>query len=83
MLALPAVRLVGAFVLWTQLAHGKGWTWMLVAVAVVALLRRWSRSPGRREGWAFVLTTIAVVATVALLFGSLFPNLMPSTLDPD
>ncbi|MDI9954043.1 cytochrome d ubiquinol oxidase subunit II [Rhodococcus sp. IEGM 1305] len=80
-LAIPAVPVAGAFVLWTQLAHGKGWTWILVAIAAAALLGVVAFTRAEREGWAFLLTSIAVIATVALLFGSLFPNVMPSTLD--
>ncbi|MFE3291707.1 cytochrome d ubiquinol oxidase subunit II [Rhodococcus sp. NPDC059234] len=80
-LSIPAVVVAGAFVLWTQLAHGKGWTWILVAVAAAALIGVVALTAVAREGWAFVLTTVAVIAAVALLFGSLYPNLMPSTID--
>ncbi|MFD4181102.1 cytochrome d ubiquinol oxidase subunit II [Rhodococcus sp. NPDC058514] len=79
-LSVPTVVVAGAFVLWTQLAHGKGWTWILVAVAAAALLGVVALTAVEREGWAFVLTSVAVIATVALLFGSLFPNVMPSTI---
>lgn len=81
-LAIPAVPVAGAFVLWTQLAHGKGWTWILVAAAAVALVGVVFLTRAEREGWAFALTTIAIIGAVVLLFGSLFPNVMPSTLDP-
>ncbi|MDV3129232.1 cytochrome d ubiquinol oxidase subunit II [Mycobacterium sp. 21AC1] len=84
LLAVPVTVLVGGFGLWTQLAHGKEWTWIVLAVAVgaqlAAITRVFSRSG---EGWAFVYTTIVVAAVVILLFGSLFPNLVPSTLNPD
>ena len=83
-LSLPVIVLAGGFGLWTQLAHGKGWTWLALAVAVVALLTAvalmWAR---RREGWAFFSTIIVIAAVAALLFGSLYPNLLPSTLNPD
>jgi cytochrome bd ubiquinol oxidase subunit II len=83
-LSLPAIVLVGGFGLWTQLAHGKGWTWLALAVAVVALLTAvalvWTP---RREGWAFLSTVVLIAAVVLLLFGSLYPNLLPSTLNPD
>jgi cytochrome d ubiquinol oxidase subunit II len=84
LLALPATVLVGAFGLWTQIAHGNNWTWMVLAVAVIAQLsavivvaRRGS------DGWAFVCTMTTVAAVVVLLFASLYPNLVPSTLNPD
>jgi cytochrome d ubiquinol oxidase subunit II len=84
MLSVPAIVLAGGFGLWTQLAHGKAWTWLALAIAVVALLTAvalmWAR---RREGWAFVSTVVVVAAVVVLLFGSMYPNLLPSTLNPE
>ncbi|TFV55392.1 cytochrome d ubiquinol oxidase subunit II [Mycobacterium sp. PS03-16] len=83
LMALPVTALVGGFGLWTQLAHGKSWTWLVLAVAVVAQLAAVSRVwAGRGEGWAFAYTATVVVAVVVLLFGCLYPNLIPSTLDP-
>ncbi|WP_010593859.1 cytochrome d ubiquinol oxidase subunit II [Rhodococcus sp. P14] len=79
-LAVPAVVVAGSFVLWTQLAYGKTWTWLLVGAAAAALLAVVALTRAEREGWAFVFTTVAIVGTVVLLFGSLFPNVMPSTL---
>ena len=37
-LSLPVTALVAGFGIWTQLAHGKAWTWLVLAVAVVAQL---------------------------------------------
>ena len=84
MLSWPVTGLVAVFGIWTQLAHGKTWTWAVLALAVAAqltavtLLRK-----GTRDGWAFVSTTLVVFAVIVLLFGALFPNLVPSTLNPD
>src|SRR5262249_22491230 len=81
-LSLPVTGLVAAFGLWTQLAHGKDWTWLVLAAAVVAQLAAvvlvWRRAS---DGWAFACTALVVAAAVILLFGSLHPNLVPSTLD--
>jgi cytochrome d ubiquinol oxidase subunit II len=83
-LALPVTVVVAGFGLWTQLAHGKDWTWLVLGVAVVAQLSAvmlvWSRGG---DGWAFVCTTCVVAAVVILLFGALYPNLVPSTLNPE
>jgi cytochrome bd ubiquinol oxidase subunit II len=83
-LSLPVTVLVAGFGVWTQLAHGKDWTWWVLAVAVaaqlVAVALIWS---GSREGWAFTATAVVVGAVVVLLFGALYPNLVPSTLHPD
>ena len=81
-LAVPAVPVAGAFALWTQLAHGKGWTWIPVLCAAAALIAVVALTRAELEGWAFALTTVAIVGVGVLLFGSLFPNVMPSTLDP-
>ncbi|RDH79814.1 cytochrome d ubiquinol oxidase subunit II [Mycolicibacterium moriokaense] len=79
----PVVVLVGAFGVWTQLAHGKAWTWIPLGVAVIALLAAVNlMRSGRGEGRAFVATTTVVAAVVILLFGCLYPNLVPSTIDP-
>jgi len=82
-LGVPALALVGGFGLWTQVAHGNDWTWLVLGVAVVALMaavaRVWS---GHGEGWAFGYTAATVAAVVVLLFGCLYPDLIPSTLDP-
>lgn len=82
-LSVPATVAVAAFGLWTQLAYGKPWTWALLAVAVIAQLAASILARGgTREGWAFVSTTIVVAAVVSLLFAALYPNLVPSTIDP-
>jgi cytochrome bd ubiquinol oxidase subunit II len=82
--ALPVTALVAAFGLWTQVAHGNDLTWMLLAIAVIAQLTAvmlvWSRGS---DGWAFVSTMVVVAALVLLLFGSLYPNLVPSTLNSE
>jgi len=81
-LSLPVTGLVAVFGLWTQLAHGKSWTWAVLAVAVVAqlaaVLSVWRRMS---DGLAFACTALVVAAVVVLLFGSLYPNLVPSTLN--
>jgi cytochrome bd ubiquinol oxidase subunit II len=81
-LSIPVTVVVAGFGLWTQLAHGKTWTWLVLAAAVVAqlcaVLLVWRRAS---DGWAFACTALVVAAVVVLLFGSLYPNLVPSTLN--
>jgi cytochrome bd ubiquinol oxidase subunit II len=82
-LSLPVTGLVAGFGMWTQLAHGKTWTWVALAVTVVAQAAAVALVIGRaREGWAFLCTGLVVAAVVVLLFGTLYPNLVPSTLNP-
>ncbi|OLT12835.1 cytochrome d ubiquinol oxidase subunit II [Pseudonocardia sp. CNS-139] len=78
---LAAVVVGGAFLGWTQAAHGAGWTLAAVLVAALALVGAVALA-GRRDGWAFTLTAVAIVAVTVTLFGSLYPDVLPSTTDP-
>ncbi|GAB2695736.1 cytochrome d ubiquinol oxidase subunit II [Thalassiella azotivora] len=80
-LAVPVLLVAGAFAVWTQLAHGKPWTWAAVAVAAGSLVAVVGLTRARLEGAAFAATCLTIVAAVVLLFGSLFPDVMPSTTD--
>ncbi|MEU3082653.1 cytochrome d ubiquinol oxidase subunit II [Streptomyces albidoflavus] len=79
--AVTAVAALG-FLLWTQADHGKNAGAVLLVVAVLALLAALGAVAKGREGWAFALSGLTIVASVAMLFVSLFPDVMPSTLDP-
>jgi cytochrome d ubiquinol oxidase subunit II len=79
----PIVIVAGAsFLLWTQLDSGKAWTWIPVLVAAVALVASTLATRADRDGWAFVATGITIAAAVVVLFGSLYPDVMPSSTDP-
>ncbi len=82
-LAVPVTVVLATFGLWTQLSYGTDWTWLVLGAAVVCQLSvvMLILSDGG-DGWSFALTTAVVMAVVVLIFGSLFPNLIPSTLDP-
>jgi cytochrome d ubiquinol oxidase subunit II len=75
------VVLAGAFLLWTQLAHGKGITWATAAVAAVALVAALLLTRLGRDGWSFVATAVTIVLAVVTLFTNLYPNVLPSSLD--
>jgi len=72
----------GAFLLWNQLERGSGWTWVPVVATAAALVI--GTIAGRREleGIAFIATGVAIAGAVISLFGSLYPDVMPSTTDP-
>jgi len=83
LLALPVLGIVTAFGLWTEIVHGKPWTWIVFAAAAVALVAAiLLLRGGIRDGWAFIATTLTVVLVIVMMFGDLYPNLVPSTLDP-
>ncbi|MFJ4189921.1 cytochrome d ubiquinol oxidase subunit II [Kitasatospora sp. NPDC089509] len=72
-----------AFLIWTQADSGNGRSLVAMVIAVLALLGALAANQLGREGWAFVLSGATIVAAVAMLFLALFPNVMPSTLNPD
>jgi len=81
-LAPVAVLALAGFLLWTLADHGRGWT-TPVAVAAVGLLTAGAALLVRgREGWAFVATAAVIAALTVVLFGSLFPAVLPSLTDP-
>ncbi|WP_433606575.1 cytochrome d ubiquinol oxidase subunit II [Dactylosporangium sp. CA-139114] len=79
-LAVPAVVIAAAFLLWTQLAHADAWGWALSGAAAAALAGGVLAARARREGWAFIATGATIVLAVAALFVTLFPDVMPTTL---
>ncbi|MEU6341221.1 cytochrome d ubiquinol oxidase subunit II [Streptomyces sp. NPDC046977] len=76
------VVLAAAFLAWTQGHGGDTASLATVIIAVLALLGALGANLRGREGWAFALSGVTVVAVVATLFLTLFPDVMPSTLDP-
>ena len=81
-LSLPVTVVLVGFGFWTQLAHGKNWTWLLLAVALIAQATAvalvWRRTA---EGWAFLCTSLVVASVVAMMLAAMYPNLVPSTLN--
>ncbi|MGW1523890.1 cytochrome d ubiquinol oxidase subunit II [Streptomyces sp. NPDC002159] len=71
------------FLVRAQIDQGDGKSLIALIVAVAALVVALVANQAGREGWAFALSGVSVVAAVAMLFLTLFPNVMPSTLDAD
>jgi cytochrome d ubiquinol oxidase subunit II len=80
-LGLTTAALALVFLVLTQLENGDGASLAAVAVAVVALIGAIGANLRGREGWSFALSGVTVVAVVAMLFLTLFPNVMPSSLN--
>jgi cytochrome bd ubiquinol oxidase subunit II len=79
---LATIVVAAVFLLWTGLAFGSLWFWILAAVAAVALIAGWLANARGAEGPAFTLFAITVAAAVFALFASLFPDVMPASNDP-
>ncbi|MHC3471278.1 cytochrome d ubiquinol oxidase subunit II [Streptomyces sp. 7R007] len=71
------------FLLWTQIDGGDGKSLVALVVAVAALVAALVANQAGREGWSFALSGITIVAAVAMLFLTLFPNVMPSSLNEE
>jgi cytochrome d ubiquinol oxidase subunit II len=82
-LGLATAVLALVFLLWTQAENGDGKSLVALVVAVVALVAALVAVNVGREGWAFMLSGLTIVAAVAMLFLTLFPNVMPSSLNDD
>ncbi|MFJ3905131.1 cytochrome d ubiquinol oxidase subunit II [Streptomyces sp. NPDC090025] len=81
-LGLGTALLALAFLIWTQVDKGDGWSLVAMLIAAVALVGAIGAIRIGREGWSFALSGVAIAAAVAMLFLTLFPNVMPSSLDP-
>ncbi|MFD0032748.1 cytochrome d ubiquinol oxidase subunit II [Streptomyces sp. NPDC055059] len=81
-LGLVAAAFALAFLLWTQAGKGDGSSLIAMLVAVAALVGAVVAIKAGREGWSFALSGITIAAAFAMLFLTLFPNVMPSSLDP-
>jgi cytochrome bd ubiquinol oxidase subunit II len=77
-----AAVLAVAFLGWTQHDSGNGRSLGALLVSVVALLAALVMNRRGREGWAFALSGVTIAAAVVMLFLALFPDVMPSSLDP-
>lgn len=69
------------FLTWTQFTRGDAKSLIAMVVAVLALVGALGFNLAGREGWAFALSGVTIAAAVAMLFLTLFPNVMPSSLD--
>ena len=79
---LVTIVVAAVFLLWTGLASGTPWFWILAAVAAVALIAGWLANGRGAERRAFALFAITIAAAVFALFASLFPDVMPASNDP-
>jgi cytochrome d ubiquinol oxidase subunit II len=80
-LAPVALVVAAAWAIWAQIAYSVAWTWGAVALAAVGLVAVVLTTRARREGWAFIWSAIVLVAAVILIFGSMYPDVMPA-FDP-
>ncbi|MFE2017968.1 cytochrome d ubiquinol oxidase subunit II [Streptomyces sp. NPDC059499] len=78
----PAAAVLAlGFLVWTQADNGDGWSLGALIIAVASLAGAVGAIARGREGWSFALSGLTIAAAVAMLFLTLFPNVMPSSLN--
>jgi cytochrome bd ubiquinol oxidase subunit II len=77
--AVAAVVFLG----WTLILSGNPAAVVTTVVAALALLGGILANRMGREGWAFLGTAVTVVFAVVTIFVALYPDVMPSSTNPD
>lgn len=81
--SIGAVVAGAVWALWLQLAYSENaWTWGALVLAAVGLIGAAGASYVGKYGWAFVANAVGIAGAVVLIFGSLYPDVMPSSTDP-
>jgi cytochrome d ubiquinol oxidase subunit II len=76
-LTIAATAAAAVWAVWMQLAYSaNAWTWGPLAVAAVALIGASLATVLGKQGLAFTATTVGLAGAVALIFGSLYPNVI-------
>ncbi|ALG05650.1 cytochrome d ubiquinol oxidase subunit II [Kibdelosporangium phytohabitans] len=65
-----------------QTRAGSSWTWLVVGLVVIAAILALVFLSAGREGRAFALMAVVIIGSVVALFGALYPDVIPSTVDP-
>ena len=79
---LVAATAAVAFIVWTGLDQGEALVWLFGALAAAAFVAALVATLAERDGYAFLATTASIAAVTVMLFVGLFPDVMPSSLDP-
>jgi len=77
-LSIASTAVAAVWAVWAQIAYSVPWTWAAVGVAALSLVGVVFANLKGREGLAFIASAIAIVAAVVLIFGSMFPDVMPA-----
>lgn len=82
-LAVVSLVVAGGWGLWAQLAYSAHTlTWVPLLLAAAGLLGTVLAVRARRDGWAFGGVGVATVGAVGLIFGTMYPAVMKSSIDP-
>ena len=71
-----------AFLLWANAQTGTVASLIVALVAALSFVGALLANRIRREGWAFIGSAVTIALAVVSLFLALFPDVMPSSLNP-
>lgn len=63
------------------IAGGTAWTGLALLAAVLAAAASWFAERASRDGWGFIWLGAALASSLACIFGSAYPVVLPSTLN--
>ena len=83
----PTVLVAASTVIWTIViaSSRESLLWLAIAagaIAAVFLINSFVFSVLGKDGWAFFSGAVTILFAVLMLFGALFPNVLPSSTDP-
>ncbi len=81
-ISIASLLIAAVWAIWAQLAYSEPWTWAAVVVAALGLVAVVWFSRTESFGKAFIANSVVVVGAVVLIFGSMYPDVMPSSIDP-
>ncbi|MFG1644346.1 cytochrome d ubiquinol oxidase subunit II [Amycolatopsis sp. NPDC049252] len=70
-----------AFLTVVQWREGTLWTLLAFGISALAAAVAWLKLRADRDGQAFAALGVMIAAAAVTMFGSLYPNVLPSTLD--
>jgi cytochrome d ubiquinol oxidase subunit II len=79
---IAAAALAVVFIVWTGVDQDELLVWLLGAAAAAAFVAALALALRRREGAAFAATATTIGLFASMLFVGLFPDVMPSSLNP-
>ena len=82
-IGIVAAVAMALFTVWTAISFGNGiWSWLCAVIATVAMVAALLFNSKGREGWAFIFSALATLVLTASFFVAMWPNVIPSSLDP-
>ncbi|MDO5699924.1 MAG: cytochrome d ubiquinol oxidase subunit II [Bowdeniella nasicola] len=80
--SIVSLVVAAVWAIWAQLGHGGHWLgWVGLVGAAVALVGVVLATQAEREGWAFIANAVAAVFAVVLIFSTMYPYVMKSSVD--